>query len=334
LWLAAQDVARARGFKVLAARAGEAESVLAYASVADLLRDVDPAILKQLPQVQRGAVDRVMLRAGRDDPTTDQRVVAATFAAVVDRLAMESPVLIAIDDAQWLDRSSQDVVAFSARRFKRRVALLLTERSDGGGASAVTWLQLSKPDGIERVRVGPLSLGGLHSMTSARLGRSFPRPTMVRIAEISDGNPFYALELARAIDVGSAGAEPVLPGTLAELMRMRIGRLDPDARQLLLAASADASPTVELVAEVTGTTVQRGRGSRRSSRQGHRRDRRRSRPVLPPDVGPKRVHRRDSGPTSSDAPVVSRRRDAARAEGPAYGAVGRACRPGSAGRAR
>ncbi|MDT5044623.1 MAG: hypothetical protein QOG75_476, partial [Mycobacterium sp.] len=41
LWLAAQDVARARGFKVLSARTGEAESVLAYASLADLLGDVD-----------------------------------------------------------------------------------------------------------------------------------------------------------------------------------------------------------------------------------------------------------------------------------------------------
>jgi DNA-binding CsgD family transcriptional regulator len=257
LWLAAQDVARARGFKVLSARPGETESVLAYASVADLLADVDPAILAQLPHVQRGAVDRVMLRAGGDDPTTDQRVVAATFAAVVDRLAADSPVLIAIDDGQWLDRSSQDVVAFAARRFKGRVALLLTERSDADAPSALTWLNLSRPDGIERVRIPPLSLGGLHALISARLGRSFPRPAMVRIAEISGGNPFYALELARAMDVGSAGAEPVLPGTLAELMRLRIGRLDPDARQVLLAASADANPTVELIAGVTGATVER-----------------------------------------------------------------------------
>ena len=57
----------------------------------------------------------------------------------------------------------------------------------------------------------PLSLGGLHMLISQRLGRSFPRPTTVRIAEISGGNPFYALELARAMDGQSPTAEPRCP---------------------------------------------------------------------------------------------------------------------------
>jgi ATP/maltotriose-dependent transcriptional regulator MalT len=257
LWLAAQDEARARGFEVLSAHVGETESVLAYAAVADLLGEVDPAILARLPDVQRLAVDRVLLRASGDGPTADQRVVAAALLSVVDLLAADSPVLIAVDDGQWLDRSSRDVIAFAAKRFKGRIGMLVTERSDADGATAVTWMPASGPDGIERVRVGPLSLGGLHVLISGRLGRSLPRPAMVRISEISRGNPFYALELARAIDGGSANSEAVLPGTLAELMRLRIGRLDPDARQLLLAAAADSNPTVELVARVTGTTVQR-----------------------------------------------------------------------------
>ena len=65
---------------------------------------------------------------------------------------------------------------------------------------------------------------------------------MLRIAEISGGNPFYALELARAIDAGSSGT--VLPATLAELMRMRIGRLDREIQDLLLAAACASNPTV------------------------------------------------------------------------------------------
>ena len=230
--------------------------MLAYATVADLLRDIDATVLAGLPDIQRVAVDRVLLRASSEDHTTDQRVVAAAFASVFDRLAADSPVLIAIDDLQWLDRSSKDVLAFAARRFKAQVGLLLTERSDADGGSAVTWLKLSRPDGIERVRVGPLSLGGLHTLISARLGRSFPRPTMVRIAEISGGNPFFALELARAIDAGSSNAQSRLPGSLSELMRLRIGRLDREARKLLLAAASVVDPTVELLAEVTGACVE------------------------------------------------------------------------------
>src|SRR6476620_8165174 len=121
LWLSAVEQARESGCRVFSARVGQAESVLAYAAVADLLRDIDATV---------------------------QHVVAAAFAAVFDRLAADSPVLIAIDDLQWLDRSSKDVLAFAARRFKAQVGLLLTERSDDDGGSAVTWLKLSRPDGI------------------------------------------------------------------------------------------------------------------------------------------------------------------------------------------
>ena len=257
IWLAAVAAARDRGFLVFSARAGQAESVLAYAAVADLLGDVDPAVLAGLPDLQRIAVDRVLLRASSEGPATDQGVVAAAFASVVDRLSVDAPVVVAIDDVQWLDPSSEAVVAYAARRVNGRVGVLVTERCDPDCGNVVKWLHLARPDGIDRIRVGPLSLGGLHVLISSRLGRSFSRPTMVRIFEISGGNPFYALELARAIDDGSAGSHQALPATLSELMRQRIGRLDRDARTLLLAAASAANPTVELLAEVTYNTIER-----------------------------------------------------------------------------
>jgi DNA-binding CsgD family transcriptional regulator len=256
LWLAAQDEARARGFEVLSARIGETESVLAYAALADLLGDIDPAILARLPDLQRLAVDRVLLRASAEGPETDQRVVAAALTAAVEHLAVEKPLLLAIDNVQWLDSSSEAVVAFATRRFRSRIGVLVTERSDPECRSASTWLHLPRPDGVKQIRVGPLSLGGLHAMISARLGRTFSRPTMVRISEISGGNPFYALELARAIHVGSGRAQPSLPVTLAGLMRLRIGSLEGQAGDVLLAAASVANPTVELLAEVVDTTVE------------------------------------------------------------------------------
>ena len=256
LWLAAVDQARERGFRVFSAHVGQAESVLAYAAVADLIGNVDPSVLAELPDVQRIAVDRVLLRAGGEGPPTDQRVVAAAFAAVVDRLSADAPVLVAIDDVQWLDPSSQAVVGYAARRLNGRVGMLITERCEPNFGKSATWLHLARPDGIGRIRMGPFSLGGLHALISARLGRSFSRPTMVRIAEISGGNPFYALELARAIHVGSNRAQPSLPATLAELMRLRIGSLDGQAGDVLLGAAAMASPTVEVLAQIVDTTVE------------------------------------------------------------------------------
>jgi len=106
-WLSVIDQAGALGIRVLAARTAAAESVLAYASLADLLGDVEAAVLADLPGPQRMAMDRVLLRGtGDDDEATDPRAVAAGFVSVVERLADESPVIIAIDDLQWLDTSS------------------------------------------------------------------------------------------------------------------------------------------------------------------------------------------------------------------------------------
>ena len=256
LLLDAVEQARERGFRVLSARVGQNETGLAYAALADLLGGVDPAVLTRLPGVQRIAVDRVLLRAASDGTPTNQRVVAAALVAVVHALAEEAPILVAIDDAQWLDDSSLAVVAFAARRFKRRVGVLVTERVDAENGNA-SWLQLAKPDAVDRIRVGPLSLGGLHTLISTRLGQSPSRPSMRRIAEVSGGNPFYALELARAVDAVSTSADSVLPAPLAELMRIRIGRLDQQVQDVLLAAACVANPTVELLAMATNNTVDR-----------------------------------------------------------------------------
>jgi DNA-binding CsgD family transcriptional regulator/sugar phosphate isomerase/epimerase len=80
---------------------------------------------------------------------------------------------------------------------------------------------------------------------------------MVRIAELSGGNPFYALELARAISGQSPESDAALPATLAGLVRARIGRLEDESRTMLLAAACTADPTVDLLARATGTAVER-----------------------------------------------------------------------------
>ncbi len=257
LWLAALEQARARGWRVLCARAWEAESVMAYGTVADILGDVPADVLAALPDVQRVAMDRVLLRDVAGRPPTDQHVVAAAVLSVVETLARDTPVVIGIDDLQWLDPSSKAVVAFVARRLRGRAGLVLTERSESEFDSVMSWLQLGSVDGIGRIRVGPLSLGGLHELLSARLGRSFPRPTMVQIAEVSGGNPFYALELAHALGSQSPGVQKELPRTLTDLVRMRVGDLHADAHGPLLAAACVADPTVEIVAGATGATVER-----------------------------------------------------------------------------
>ena len=190
-----------------------------------------------------------------EGPETDQRAVAAAFLAIVEMLAADAPVLLAIDDLQWLDASSRAVLTFAARRIKGRVGVLSTERPEPGCPTAMSWLCVGAKNDTGRIRLGPLSFAGLHALISGRLGRSLPHPTMVRIAEVSQGNPFYALELARAVGSQSPTAEQELPRTLAELVRSRIGDLDNEVRDVLLAAACVTDPTVDLLAQAKGITA-------------------------------------------------------------------------------
>lgn len=239
-------------FQVLEAHPAEAESVLAYAAVGDLLAGIDDLFWAQLPRVQRLALDRVMLRDDSGGPAIDQRAVAAGFLTLVQILAERGQLLLVIDDVQWLDPSSARVVAFAARRLNGKVGILLAVRSEPNAGARPDWLQLPRPDGIHRIRIQPLSLGGLHAVVSERLGRSFPRPVMTRIAEVSGGNPFYAIELARAID-GAAGAEMSMPTTLTDLVRGRIGQVDAEVQACLLATACLATPTIEVVAHAVNS---------------------------------------------------------------------------------
>lgn len=251
LWLAALQEASANGFSVLSARAWEAESILAYGAVADLLTGVDAELLATLPDVQRVAVDRVLLRGSGVGPDTDQHVVAAALLSVLGALAADTPVVVGVDDLQWLDASSRAVIAFVARRLRGRVGLVATERTTSDAASTVAWLHLPRPDALTKVSMRPLSLGGLHQLVSTRLGRSLSRPTLVRLADVSGGNPFYALEMARGLDTGAE-----LPDTLADVVRLRLAGLGSDTYDALLAAASTADPTMDVLARATGTTIE------------------------------------------------------------------------------
>ncbi|OBI13936.1 LuxR family transcriptional regulator [Mycobacterium sp. E2327] len=251
LWLSALHTARERGFAVLAARAAATESVLAYASLADLMAHAGTD-WRQLPDPQRLALDRILLRASTDAEPTDQRTVAAAVLSVVQILAEKSPVLLAIDDLQWLDPSSALAIGFVARRLTERVGMLATFRTNSHRDRAPSWFAPAPPAQLTRTRLGPLSIGALHAAVTQRLGRSLSRPQISRVYEVSAGNPFYAIELARTVLDQPPGARVSMPATLMELVRNRVGMLEPAVREVLLTVSCLGAPSIQDIAHATG----------------------------------------------------------------------------------
>jgi hypothetical protein len=307
LWLDALEQARALGCTVLSARTAEAESRMAYGAIADLLGGIDHLVWADLPEPQRMAVDGVLLRAGTHNDATDQRAVGAALLSVVTRLTRHAPVVLAFDDLQWVDPSSAQALGFTARRLTGPVGVLATVRSPttfaDDGAPGASWLEMPRPDALRRVQVAPLTLGALHGVLSGRIDRSFSWPALVRIHDVSRGNPLYALELARAMTRDGLDHSAPLPATLAEVVQARLADLDPDVRLLLLAAASVAGPTVDILQRVgpdgPSTAVRQLEDAERAgvvTIDGHAV--RFSHPSWPPGSTPRRPPRSGGGPTS------------------------------------
>lgn len=259
LWLTGLEQARKRGFHVLAARPVDADSQLAYAAVADLLRGVDAGLREGLPAPQRRALDRALLHEVHGDGTaTDRHAVGAALLSVLEQLSDETPLLLAVDDTQWLDRSSAHALAFAVRRLTGAVGVLMTSRIEADGSAGVPWLRTLGIDALRRTRLPPLGPRDLHRVVTEHTGRTLAPPILAHIHHLSRGNPFYALELARALDADPGGlSASALPDTLTELVAARLAVLHPDVLEVLLAAAAVADPTVEIVESAVGAGVGR-----------------------------------------------------------------------------
>jgi DNA-binding CsgD family transcriptional regulator len=165
-------------------------------------------------------------------------------------------VLLVVDDAQWLDRPTAATLAFAIRRLTDEpVGLVLAMRTEDSGAVAHAFGGALASERLDRITLGPLSLGALQSMLRGHLGRPWPRPLLRRIHQNSDGNPFFALEIARALerDSVSPGSALPVPRDLKELLRARIDVLPAGTRSALLVVSVSSQATTDLVAAATGS---------------------------------------------------------------------------------
>jgi DNA-binding CsgD family transcriptional regulator len=245
VWRAGAEAAERRNIAVLRAQPAESERMLSYAAVTDLLATVWDDVRDTLPEPQRRALGVALLREEASEGA-ERRTVATAFLSALSALAVNAPVLLAVDDAQWLDPASRHAIEFAARRLPPGVGLLIAYRTSAElhGHPRLAFDRLEPPGRFRRVRVGPLSLAALHHAIRDALGTVPARPLLVRIAEVSGGNPFFAIELARA---SVERRSVTVPRTLHDLVASRLETLSTDARAAVLVAAALSRPTLALV---------------------------------------------------------------------------------------
>jgi DNA-binding CsgD family transcriptional regulator len=257
LWAAALETARERSYRVLACRPAGAEVQLSFAGLGDLLADVLEETLPALPSPQRRALEVALLLEEAQGPPPDPRAIALAFLSVLRLLARSGPALIAVDDAQWLDAPTAAVLEFALRRFgSEPIGLLAAVRREEGRIALLELERVIPERRLRRLAVGPLSVGALQRLLRLRLGAALSRPTLFRLHGASGGNPFYALELARALEGLGEEAEPgkplPIPENLSELVQKRLAALPEQAQDVLLVVAALTSPTVPLVQTTMG----------------------------------------------------------------------------------
>jgi DNA-binding CsgD family transcriptional regulator len=248
LWEAGVDYARSKDVRVLSSRPSEPERGLAHVALGDLLEDVLDDVLSALATPRRHALEVALLRERASDDPVDPRALAVAVRDLLQLLSERQPILIAVDDVQWLDPSSSQALAFGLRRLDATPVLLLLARRLIENAPRSDLERAVGAEHVQRLAVGPLSVGALHRLLRDRLDRPFARQTMLRIHERSGGNPFFALELTRVLDADVDPLEPLpVPETLEELVHSRIDELPRATREALALASAMGAPSESLL---------------------------------------------------------------------------------------
>src|SRR3989441_7120045 len=240
--------AEAQGVRPLVTGGVESEAEFAFAGLHQLLRPVIGA-LAQLPESQRQTLDAA-LGLGGDHKPDPYRVAVAAFQLICE-VADSAPLVVVVDDAHWLDRSTLSVIAFIGRRLEVEHAALVAAIRSG----------LSAP--LDDARLPTLDLERLSASASARLlDRNAPElhPVLrARVLAESSGNPLALVELARSMGRSGEQLSPAPTNLTARLDRAfasRLGDLAPNTRPALLAAALDSRASLDEIARSSRASVE------------------------------------------------------------------------------
>jgi DNA-binding CsgD family transcriptional regulator len=229
--------AQSLGFLVVRARGLETESQLAFAALGDLLRPISD-LLSRIPPPQAAAV-RVALALG--PPAAAHRfAVCAGTLSILGEAAEMHPVLVVLEDAQWLDSSSAEALGFAARRIDREGVVMLLAIRDG------------EPSAFDATGLQELSLTGLTSESGKQLleyavGAPIPDEVARSLTAAVGGNPLALLEVPAALSSGQlTGAEPLaspptVPSVTAAFARLVRALPDASSMALLVSAASDSA---------------------------------------------------------------------------------------------
>jgi DNA-binding CsgD family transcriptional regulator len=248
----ALDEARRRGMRVLRAAGAELEQNVAFgvagqlvrALVADLPRDTRRAFLSEAPE-------RVRSLAGTRDDLPDPSepgdlTVSHGLFTVMAGAAETRPTLLAIDDLHWCDTASLEFVLYVLHRLDELpAAIVMTRRPSADGESSEALDRIASHPRVRIESLTPLGPEAALELVREALGDRADAELAEVCVEVTSGNPFYLHELLAALaeepDVPgpelTRRARALAPDAVIRSLRVRVGRLGPDAAALARAVA-------------------------------------------------------------------------------------------------
>jgi DNA-binding SARP family transcriptional activator len=243
--------ALAAGSRVLIGRCHESDAILPFGPWVDALRSAevsaDEATLAALHPVRRAELARLLPEAGvagLPRASDGARPLFESVAALVEQLAARQPLVLALEDVHWADEMSLRLLAFVSRRILAWPALLLvTAREEELADAAVARRTLEELS--REASTVPMVLAPLSQADTARLARALTRvgsdaatlaQVQAQVWALSEGNPFVAVEVVRALDQESPEA-PAVPARVRDLVAQRLDRLGPRGQELAALAA-------------------------------------------------------------------------------------------------
>lgn len=238
LLAAAVTDARSRGYRVLSMTGIESEAQLPYAGLHQLVHPVISQV-ESLPGPQKSALQTAL--GMMSDAPPEIFLVALAALNLIDDAASDKPILIAVDDLQWLDGPTTAVLSFIARRVEATNMLIVAALRDGYDSLLIA------------ARVPELHLNALADAASRELldtvAPRLARQVRQRVLDEAEGNPLALIELPRALGEGRPTTEGRLRLTdrLERAFSAHVASLPEATQAVLLLAAVDDSPTLSEV---------------------------------------------------------------------------------------
>jgi len=266
-----RDVAFTEGWQVIAGHCLDfGDSALPYLPFSEVLGRMaadQPATVDEVasrhPALARLQPGRRMMGNEREDGSAlDRSDLFAAVHALLEAAAESAPLLLVIEDSHWADQSTRDMLSFLfSRPFLGPVAIVASYRSDDLHRrhplrpQVAEWSRLR---GVHRVALSPLPDDAVRALIAELVPDGLSEKELADIVDRADGNAFFVEELTSA----AAGPGRWVPADLADVLLVRLDRLDDTARDVVRAASVAgrqvAHDMLAAVAELDDDTLDEG----------------------------------------------------------------------------